>query len=518
MNSRASRRVIVVSAAALVLIAAALVIRSTLSRFVRNRLVAQVERHFDSTVEIEAVEVSVFPTVRVRGTDLELRRHDRRDVPPLVSVGTFSATTSLWYLWHGGIRRLDVTDLAIHVSSEGDRSQPAPHAAPDSTPPGPDEAPTSPVRGLFVDEIVSSHARLEIAPEDVDGTPLVFDIPHVRLRGFSPDGPAAYEARLTNPKPRGEIVSAGHFGPWQPGRPRVTPVSGRYTLTRADMSVFRGISGTLDSAGSFTGVLEAIAVSGQTTMPDFEVETGGHPMALHTTFDARVDGTNGNTYLDRVSARLAGSPIEATGEIAGAADTEGKTIRLDVAADAARLEDLIFLVVSADDAPMLGELRLRARLELPPGDTPVPDKLRVDGQFTIQRGRFASDAVQNKVDELSRRGRGEPKNASIDNVLSDFSGRFTLRDGRLRLPDLRFGVRGAEVRLAGGYALRGERLDFAGELRLQAKLSQTMTGFKSILLKVIDPFFSKHGAGAVLPIRVGGTVSKPEIGLKLFGG
>ena len=41
-----------------------------------------------------------------------------------------------------------------------------------------------------------------------------------------------------------------------------------------------------------------------------------------------------------------------------------------------------------------------------------------------------------------------------DRVLSNFSGRFTLADGRLSLPDLTFGVPGATIRLAGGYALK----------------------------------------------------------------
>jgi hypothetical protein len=168
--------------------------------------------------------------------------------------------------------------------------------------------------------------------------------------------------------------------------------------------------------------------------------------------------------------------------------------------------------------PMLGQLSLQTRLELPPGDEPVPDVLRLDGRFTIRQGRFASDSVQDKVDELSRRGRGEPKNLEIDNVLSEFGGQFVLRRGVLQLPGLQFSVRGAQVRLAGTYALRGERLGFSGELRLQARLSQTTTGFKSLLLRVVDPFFRKHGAGAVLPIKVTGTVSQPQFGLNLRRG
>ncbi len=41
--------------------------------------------------------------------------------------------------------------------------------------------------------------------------------------------------------------------------------------------------------------------------------------------------------------------------------------------------------------------------------------------------------------------------------------------------------------------------DFHGTLRLDAKLSQMMTGWKSILLKPVDPFFQKNGAGTGSP-------------------
>ena len=130
-------------------------------------------------------------------------------------------------------------------------------------------------------------------------------------------------------------------------------------------------------------------------------------------------------------------------------------------------------------------------------------------------GRAVSPATpaQSKIDELSRRGRGEPGNAEVSNVISAFGGNFTLRDGVLRLPGLRFSVRGARVDLDGRYSLRDQGLDFAGALRLDAPVSQTVTGFKSILLKPIDPLFRRNGAGTLLPIRISGTVNQPNFGV-----
>jgi hypothetical protein len=35
------------------------------------------------------------------------------------------------------------------------------------------------------------------------------------------------------------------------------------------------------------------------------------------------------------------------------------------------------------------------------------------------------------------------------------------------------------------------------------------------MLKPVDPFFKKNGAGAVIPIKVSGTKSAPKFGLNL---
>jgi hypothetical protein len=40
-----------------------------------------------------------------------------------------------------------------------------------------------------------------------------------------------------------------------------------------------------------------------------------------------------------------------------------------------------------------------------------------------------------------------------------------------------------------------------------------VTGWKSLLLKPVDPFFAKNGAGTFVPIKVGGTTAHPAIGL-----
>jgi hypothetical protein len=63
------------------------------------------------------------------------------------------------------------------------------------------------------------------------------------------------------------------------------------------------------------------------------------------------------------------------------------------------------------------------------------------------------------------------------------------------------------------YSLDGNEFDFHGKARLQAKISHMATGWKSVLLKPVDPFFSKNGAGTELPVKITGTRSEPHFGL-----
>ena len=82
----------------------------------------------------------------------------------------------------------------------------------------------------------------------------------------------------------------------------------------------------------------------------------------------------------------------------------------------------------------------------------------------------------------------------------------------LELPSVTFDVPGAAVELNGHYALRPETLEFHGNLFMDAKVSQTTTGFKSMLLKAIDPLFRKNGR-TVIPIKIGGSRNDPSFGL-----
>jgi hypothetical protein len=101
-------------------------------------------------------------------------------------------------------------------------------------------------------------------------------------------------------------------------------------------------------------------------------------------------------------------------------------------------------------------------------------------------------------------------------AVTDLKGTFVMKDSAIQFSELTFSIPGAGILLAGTYDLRGHNINMKGTLRTQAKLSQMVTGKKSFFLKAVDPFFSKNGAGAELPISITGTEESPELGVLIF--
>jgi hypothetical protein len=222
-----------------------------------------------------------------------------------------------------------------------------------------------------------------------------------------------------------------------------------------------------------------------------------------------------------VEAHFGQTDLIAEGSVEGKKGTKGKTITLDVSMSRARIDDLLLLAMK-ELPSMTGPIRLKTKFFLAPGSTPIPDRLNLNGSFELGSLHFTSGTVQQKVDNLSKRSEGEPKEIvnpveaiKTDDVASAMNGNFHVENGVLTLTGLNYGIPGANVQLAGTYALEPETLDLYGKLTMQAKLSQTTTGFKSFLLKFADPIFSKGDKGTVLPIKITGSVQHPHYGLDL---
>jgi len=469
----------------------------------RQRIVTVLADRFDSDVALDRLEVDLVPRARVEGHGLRLTFHKQPDYPPLIQVRRFSVDATWHEIVFGkrDVNRVELDGLEINIPPR----QPKDGQADDDAP-GPGV--TFPV---VIRELVTTQAMLRIHPRNRQKNPREWPIHSLRMTNLGGPAPAEYQTELTNATPPGRISAIGTFGPWQREAPSLTPITGDYRFLDADLGVFKGIAGTLESTGTFRGPLERIAVKGVAKVPDFSLRIAKHPLPLETRFDALVDGTDGDTYLNDVEATLRDTPIKASGKIVGTPGVKGRTIELTATIDDGRIEDLMELTVAGARVPMRGRVSLQTSFLLPPGDRDVSDKLELGGRFGVGGARFTSATVQQKINEMSRKARGEPESEA--GTLSNLGGSFRLDEGVLSFSRLTFEVEGARVSLNGRYRLEGGALDFTGRARLRAKVSQTMTGFKSVLAKAVDPLFKRGEWGTDVPITVTGTVKEPKFGV-----
>ena len=226
------------------------------------------------------------------------------------------------------------------------------------------------------------------------------------MEGVGIESRMPFRAELTNPIPRGEIQTEGRFGPWSRESPSATPVDGKYSFNDVDLSTIKGIAGTLTSTGEFRGALGRIEVKGETRTPDFSLNIAKNALPLTTTFEAIVDGTDGDTYLNAVNARLRQTPILAKGAITGTHGVKGRTVQLQVQIAGGRIEDLLLLAVKSHEPMLSGGLALHTDFVLPPGKEDVVDRLRLAGEFdlfgSVPRSQGAGEA---RGDERTRQRR-----------------------------------------------------------------------------------------------------------------
>ena len=260
-----------------------------------------------------------------------------------------------------------------------------------------------------IDEIRATKGLLRLLPDDPEKLPLDFEFETVTFQDFSFEHAGRYTAQLTNPKPKGLILSSGWFGPWNTYAPRSTPLSGDYEFTNARLDTIKGIGGTLNSTGSFEGVLERISVKGTTTTPDFQLDLARQPLNLDTRFAPSSTGRAATPisrkwtrrWADRISWRRDRWPAYAARRDERSRSTSPPMVDSRTFCGwPSRLRS----------RAMRGGIALTTSLVIPPGEIDVVQRLQLKGSFKIRRGQFTSDTVQDKVDELSRRGRGEPEN------------------------------------------------------------------------------------------------------------
>jgi hypothetical protein len=477
----------------------------------KGRVIETLSTRFNSRVDLDGLDVSLVKGLEVSGNGLRIFPEDEvvaaGATEPLIALGRFSFHANLAGLFvkpmHVGT--VHVAGMAIHIPPREMRAQ---------APKG--QRHIGKIK-IVVDEIVFDDSKLVIGTLKPDKEPLDFEMSRIVMRDVGPTKPWDYDATLVNATPTGDIHAKGTFGPWNNDSPGDSTVTGHYTFDHADLNTIKGIGGMLSSVGEFAGQLNDIVVDGTTETPDFSLDTANHAMPLHTKFHAVVDGTNGDTYLQPVEARLGESYFTCHGAVINVRG-KGHIIDLDVTVPNGRIQDFLQLGVKTTPVVMTGRLAMKTKMHIPPGTESVTRKIGLRGGFTLRQIHFTNPDVEDKVDMLSLRAQGDPRDAKpgAEDVHSQMVGQFVLVSGKLSFSKLDYSLPGADVKLAGEYTLDGDRFEFEGKMRTDAKVSQMVASkWKSILLKPVDPFFKKNGAGAEIPVKISGTKSAPKFGLDL---
>lgn len=468
-----------------------------------------------SQVKIGHYHRLYFPSPGFMAADITLRRKSAPDLPPLGSVSSVTVQGS-WLdllLLRQRVRQVDITGLHIVVPPIGSAAN---H---EDFPPGSSADFAGPTAAV---ELLRIHvSTLDILR--IDGGRYSFPIQLLTIRNLQQGHALTYAVDMRNAMPSGHIFSTGSFGPLNPGDLGVTPLSGDFNFSSVNLHDLGKISGTLSSAGRFSGTLAAIEASATSNTPDFAVEDG-KPTPIAGSVQCTINGLNGNVVFHGIEAKTGATTAQVQGVVAGSP----KVTELDFSITGGRVQDMLrpFL---RDQVPVTGAAWLHGHAHLDPEENGLRflQRLRVDGTFDVPAERLTNRADEQTLSAFSQRVQtdkhaksdpipanpippGQPSSSATD-VLSSVKGPARIRDGVVSTQRLTFQIPGAEADLSGTFNLHDRTVHMAGNLRMQSDISHADTGFKSILLKPLIPFFKKKHAGAVIPIAVTGSPGQYKV-------
>ena len=200
----------------------------------------------------------LLPRLSASGRGLAIHHHGRLDVPPLIAIRQFAVSGGFIQLLRGHVNHVTVEGLDIMIPPKEQRD----HQDDAVQRREAGQAGRSPNEGRWSGDGIDGDrpARKPGCARDDSQSPI--------RRNCPKSGPSTGStcARLAisrcrsrrcsrTPVPPGEIATEGTFGPWDREEPGRSPLGGTFWFDRADLSVFKGISGILSSAGSFEGEL-----------------------------------------------------------------------------------------------------------------------------------------------------------------------------------------------------------------------------------------------------------------------
>jgi AsmA-like C-terminal region len=370
---------------------------------------------------------------------------------------------------------------------------------------------------LAIDRLIADGTVLDFLPQQQSKGTFRLLIDKLRVDGIADNKPMAYRTEISNTTPPGKIHSSGVFGTWNPKKPESTPLHGTYTYENANLTVFGIVSGTLSSSGKFEGTLGHLNAEGTTDIPNFKLTDTSHTRRLSARYQAAIDATKGDTVLNNVTATFDRTTVYFKGSVAGQPGMSGKVVSLDMQEASGRIEDLLDLFISSKEPPMTGNVTFRGHVDLPPGTGALVERMKVNGDFGVATGRFTNRETQ---DDLARLSESAEKKRGVveenpETVVSDLEGHASSDRGVATLSRLSFTVPGAKAKLDGTYNLVNYKVDLRGVLITTGQPGDAATGFKSLIVKAMSPFFKRRHEAKIVPVKITGTYEKPDFTLDL---
>jgi hypothetical protein len=455
---------------------------------------------FASHITIARYHRIYFPHPGFVADGLTLRRKNAPDIPP---IGTAKQLTvrGNWLdllFFRKRVRLVDVEGLHVVLPAPGSR------ASKEDFPAGSSADFAGP--STIVETLEMRNAILDI--QHTDGPQSSYPIHDLTIHNVHEGEAAGFVVDMQNAKPTGRIQARGSFGPLNPKNLGATPLSGEFSFSDANLGEIGQLHGTLSARGKFSHSLASIEATASSDTPNFAVARG-RPARVTGQVQCTVNGLNGDIVLHTIEVHTGETTIKAGGHITGSP----KTTYLEMQVTKGRAQDLMQPFMHSR-APIVGPVWLTSNARIAPAypGTHFMQRLTVEGTFTVPAERLTNQHTETTLSAFSARaqgagsGKGSPGNPeSTDaDVLSSLTGHVTIRNGVLTTQHVAFTTPGASADLNGTYAFANGAAHLTGDLRTEASLSHTATGFKSVLLKPLNPFFRRKHAGAQLPIAVTG--------------
>jgi hypothetical protein len=468
---------------------------------------------FSSTVDIDHFHRTYFPHPGFIATGLALRRNSAPNLPP-VGAAKELLIESRWtdmLLLRKEVRLVRVVGLHVVIPPVGSKAN---H---EDFPPGGSADFRGPT--MSVDRMEIKDSLLDIMR--TNGERYSFPIHEIIMEHLLRDHAVSFVVDMRNARPNGRIQAKGSFGPIVPRNLGATQISGSYVFSKGDLAEIGVLHGSLYAKGNFSGQLSSVHADGAGEVSGFAVGDG-QPITVQANGWSTLSGLTGDVVLNRLYVQTGQTVLSAQGSIAGSPALT--TLELNVVNG--RAQDVLRPFLH-HGVPMTGKVQLKSTAHVAPaqpGKTFV-QRLTMEGNFTVQDGLVTDAKTEKSLTSFSGREQrpdASKKEAEADasdtaaDVISSLSATAEIRDGVLSSREILFSIPGANADMMGTFDLRLGAVHMLGDLRMERSISHAVTGFKSILLKPLDPFFRHRHAGAVVPIAITGVPGSYKVSENIF--